>query len=236
MISHPRRDPLRRHDYHASSRYDTSGLIYGLWVAMKKEGVRCYLMIMLSLHTSRNEGREHGQAGVCRLDCISIAGHRVHVGLLFLPRMASDCFSQQALHAERMLIFTVVNLFNLTRCWKAADALCNSRTYTRSNILMDYFISNCLDACLEDHKTTGLWALFVMQLVIWTWSEKLRPQLTPNEKKELPCCLYPQCCLRSVIDQLNRSSQYPTWGLFTPVPTAPFTIPNTPPARRQGAQ
>ena len=55
-------------------------------VEVERDGEYCYLMIMLSLHTSTNEGREYRGTGLCRLECI-ISPTVDHHGLLGWSRV-----------------------------------------------------------------------------------------------------------------------------------------------------
>lgn len=134
VISHPHQDPPCHHSYHASSRHDTSILIYGLWegdgmevggaVLFYDNAVPLYSHKWGERESERMEAKERRESRL-NLPC-------THVGVFFFLFAVfsvtwSFCFSQLALHADRMVIFIVIIALNLcVHLWKGSDAQRNS--------------------------------------------------------------------------------------------------------------
>lgn len=85
--------------------------------------MQCYFMIMLSLCTPTNEGSERRKAKERRESRLNLPS--THVGVFFFLLSVFSltwcfCFSQLALHADRMVIFIVIIALNcVSTCERA---------------------------------------------------------------------------------------------------------------------
>lgn len=135
VISHPHQDPPCHHSYHASSRHDTSILIYRLWerdgIGGEEEGRDAVLSYDNAVPPYSHKWREWERVrnGKLSREQSRLSLPCTDVGVIFLLFSVTwtFCFSQTALHADRMVIFIVIIALNLhVHLWKGSDAWCNS--------------------------------------------------------------------------------------------------------------
>lgn len=134
VISHPHQDPPCHHSYHASSRHDTSILIYRL---QECDGIGGEGMLgggavlsydnAVALYSSKWREWEAGSREEKRADSLCM-----HVGVFFFFPPSSlwhgpFVSAKAALHADRMVIFIVIIALNLrVHLWKGNDVWSNS--------------------------------------------------------------------------------------------------------------